>query len=206
MQNRETESKIIKLNQALEEEENICKELERNEEEYFKTKNELEIEEKNEISENKHLFETNKKKQKFRDGLQKDIRKIEKEIVEIDDQIKQYTTEYNTTQKNFEVLKGDLARQDAIKEDLEDEIKLFTDKNANKSKLIEKINDTLKKYKKELDQYEVELVSHKKDEVINSENIRKLTIIKERMARTASQATQQAKERKEELKILGISN
>ena len=171
----------------------------------MRIKDEIENDKEFETSEKKRLLEGNNKKRKEKDSLQKDIKKVDKEINEIDDQIKQKRTEYNTTSKVLDELNSELSKQEVIKEDLDDEIKLFTAKVTNKDIATGKIKRALDNYKKELSQYETELVTHKKEEVINVENIKKLTIMKEKMARTASQANQQAKERKEELKILRLT-
>lgn len=183
----------------------MLNELKQEEEEDMRIKEELKHNKEFETSEKKSLLAGNNKKRKYKDSLQKEIHKIDKDIEEIDDQIKQHRTESNTTLRSYEELKQESEKQEEIKEDLDDEIKLFTAKVTNKDIATGKVKMALNNYKKELAQYEIELVNHKKEEAVNNENIKKLTVVKEKMARTASQATQQAKERKEELKILQLT-
>eukprot|EP00826_Nyctotherus_ovalis_P011434 TRINITY_DN1297_c0_g1_i5.p1 TRINITY_DN1297_c0_g1~~TRINITY_DN1297_c0_g1_i5.p1 ORF type:complete len:356 (-),score=121.44 TRINITY_DN1297_c0_g1_i5:41-1108(-) len=183
----------------------MLNELKQEEEENLRIKEELKQNKEFEISEKKSLLAGNNKKRKYKDSLQKEIHKIDKDIEEIDDQIKQRKTENNTTLRSYEELKQESEKQEEIKEDLDDEIKLFTAKVTNKDIATGKVKRALNNYKKELAQYEIELVNHKKEEAANNESIKKLTVVKEKMARTASQATQQAKERKEELKILQLT-
>ena len=158
-----------------------------------------------EVNDKKSMQESKNKKRKEKDAVLKEINKIEKDVIDIDDQIKQKQTEINTTSKKYEERKIELEKQKVIGVELQDEIKLFTAKTANKDINIQKIKDLIESHKKELSHFEAELVSYKKEEAISHENIKKLTIMKEKMARTASQANQQARERKEELKILRLA-
>ena len=179
--------------------------MKREEEDDILEKEEIETNKKHELAEKKRLQADNSKRKKKRDNLQKEIQKIDHDAEEIENQIKQIRTECEKTMKNYEELKKESAKQEEIKEDLDNEIKIFLAKVTNKDIATAKIKLALNNYRKEIAQYETELVSHKKEEFINNENIKKLTIVKEKMARTAAQATQQAKERKEELKILQLT-
>ena len=197
--------KISKLTQKLGEARNILNELRSNEEEDMKNEEELEHYKNIEVMEKKGFIESNNKTRKQKEALKKEIAKIEKEINDINDQIKQRKTEYNTTHKSLEEFNTEIAKQEEIKENLDDEIKLFTAKVTNKDIATGKVKMALENHKKEISQYEAELVSHKSEETANNENIKKLTVMKEKMARTAAQANHQAKERKEELKILRLT-
>jgi chromosome segregation ATPase len=195
----------LKLTQKLAEARNVLNELRSKEEEDIRTQEELEHYKNIEVMEKKGFIESNNTTRKQKEGLKKEIAKIEKEIGDIDDQIKQKKTEYNTMYKNLEELNIEIGKQEEIKENLDDEIKLFTAKVTNKDIATGKIKMALENHKKEILQYETELVSHKSEESVNNENIKKLTAMKEKMARTAAQANQQAKDRREELKILRLT-
>eukprot|EP00826_Nyctotherus_ovalis_P011429 TRINITY_DN1297_c0_g1_i10.p1 TRINITY_DN1297_c0_g1~~TRINITY_DN1297_c0_g1_i10.p1 ORF type:complete len:761 (-),score=376.76 TRINITY_DN1297_c0_g1_i10:324-2606(-) len=205
IQKNESGSRIVKLTQKLAEARNVLNELRLDEEEDIRTQEEIENDKNCQILEKKGLVESNNTKRKQKEALKKEIAKVEKEIGDIEDQIKQKKTEYNATCKRLEEYNIELAKQEEIKENLDDEIKLFTAKVTNKDIATGKVKMALENHKKEIGQYETELVSHKKEEIDNNENIKKLTVMKEKMARTAAQANQQAKERREELKILRLT-
>eukprot|EP00831_Metopus_contortus_P022484 TRINITY_DN2028_c0_g1_i1.p1 TRINITY_DN2028_c0_g1~~TRINITY_DN2028_c0_g1_i1.p1 ORF type:complete len:731 (-),score=182.73 TRINITY_DN2028_c0_g1_i1:280-2472(-) len=162
-------------------------------------------EKEEELSQRKSLQEKGNKNRKMKDALIKTINKEIKGINEIEDQIKQKQTEVNTMTKSLEEKKSDLEKQKSIGEELQDEIKLFTAKTANKDINIRKLGEILESHKKEQTSCEQDLAKYKAEEAVSHENIKKLTIMKEKMARTASQANQQARERKEELKILRLT-
>ncbi len=204
-QKRESGVKIAKLNREYDEERRAMAELREEERDDQQKRREIEKMRESELSAKKSMLESKNKKRKEKDSAMKDITMVEKEIVEIADQIKQRQTEINTTTKSVEERRIELERQKKIGVELQDEIKLFTAKTANKDANIQKLHDIVDSHKKEFSHYEAELVSYKKEESISHENIKKLTIMKEKMARTASQANQQARERKEELKILRLA-
>jgi len=193
------------LTREFDEEKKVLNELKSEEIEDLQKRKEIDRLKEAEIQTKKSLMESNNKKRKLKDALQKEITKVDKDIADIEDQIKQRQTEINTTTKSFEERKVELQKQKEISVELQDEIKLFTAKTANKDINILKIKEIVENHKKELGHYEGELVNYKKEEAISHENIKKLTIMKEKMARTASQANQQARERKEELKILRLA-
>lgn len=193
------------MTREFDEEKKVLNELKSEEIEDLQKRKEIDRLKEAEIQTKKSLMESNNKKRKLKDALQKEITKVDKDIADIEDQIKQRQTEINTTTKSFEERKVELQKQKEISVELQDEIKLFTAKTANKDINILKIKEIVENHKKELGHYEGELVNYKKEEAISHENIKKLTIMKEKMARTASQANQQARERKEELKILRLA-
>eukprot|EP01022_Parablepharisma_sp_SALTPOND_P017426 TRINITY_DN277_c0_g2_i3.p2 TRINITY_DN277_c0_g2~~TRINITY_DN277_c0_g2_i3.p2 ORF type:complete len:812 (+),score=225.35 TRINITY_DN277_c0_g2_i3:5780-8215(+) len=204
-QKRESAAKISKLTREFDEETKVLNELKAEELQDLQEKKEIDKLKDTEITAKKSMLENNNKKRKQKDGLKKEINKLDKDIAEIEDQIKQRQTEISSTAKTLEERKAELARQKEIGVELQDEIKLFTAKTANKDIGILKIKEQVESHKNALAAYEADLVKHKKEEAINHKNIKSLTIMKEKMARTASQATQQARERKEELKILWLA-
>ena len=201
---RESAAKISRLTREFDEEKKGLNELKSEEIDDLQKKKEIDRIKETEVSAKKSMLESKNKKKKQKDTLLKEVTKIDKEIVEIEDQIKQKQTEISTTNKKYEEQKLELSKQKDIGVDLQDEIKLFTAKTANKDINIIKVKEIVESHKKELTHYEAELISYKKEESISHENIKKLTMMKEKMARTASQANQQARERKEELKILRL--
>ncbi len=198
-------NKIAKLTREYDDERRAISELREEEHEDLQKKREIDKLKESEMNAKKSMLESRNKRKKEKDSEKKEAEKVDKEIAEIEDQIKQRQTEINTTSKSVEERKVELERQKKIGVELQDEIKLFTAKTANKDANIQKLRDIVDSHKKEFSHYEAELVSYKKEETISHENIKKLTIMKEKMARTASQANQQARERKEELKILRLA-
>lgn len=166
---------------------------------------ELDNEKKNEMSDKSKNLELNNTYRKEKDRLLKTLKKLAKDIADLEDQNLQKETEDGTTTKMLDEKEAELRKKQEISVELDDEIKIFKAKTTNKEKSIEKLRDKLTQHEKEQTQFESELVSYKQQENIAQDNIKKLAIMKEKMARTASQANQQARERKEELKILRLT-
>lgn len=150
------------------------------------------------------LEERNRKK-KEKDEIKRSIAKLEKEINDVDDIIKQKKTELNTTQKSLEEKKVEIEKEKKAGVELQEEINLFIDSVTKKEKHVEDLKSVVDGHKEELTRLEAELVGCKTEESGHLDRIKRLTMLKEKMARTASQANQQARERKEELKVLRLT-
>lgn len=197
--------KNSKLSKEFEELQRISHELQMEAVESNEKKKEIARMKEIEQNTKKEFLEDKNKKKKEKDGSAKVIKKVEKEIKDLDDVLKQKETEANTTLKKVLEKRSEFEKQKSIGNDLNDEIKLFTAKAANKDLAIKKLISELEEHKEEKANCEKELADYKNEESVQHESIKNLTIMKEKMARTASQANQQMRERKEELKILRLT-
>ena len=138
---------------------------------------------------------------KKKEELKTLYKKVEKVAGILENHIKEFETEKASTYKTFEEYKSENVQQNKIKENLDDENALFISQIAKKEIIHSDIKDKISKKKAEILDAEKRVAELQQEENKWLEEIKLLSTIREKMARTASQAMSQARETREELKV-----
>lgn len=155
------------------------------------------------------VLEANRKRQQEKinhynkriDDEKKIYKKIEYENNNLTNGIKELDTQISTTNKFLEEKKKEAESLLVYKKNLEEEQQIFVGQLVKKGLEEKNMQAKIMKLKSDIVQHEKQVQQFQEEENKWVEEIKFLSTIREKMARTASQAMAQARETKEELKV-----
>ena len=160
------------------------------------------IEEKKEAERRKNRTETQINSLKKRnDDLKKQFNLYEKSVNQLTGANKVMDTQKSTTFKVLEEYKAENKQQQKLKDNLDDDHQLHLSQLAKNEQISKETRTRIMDKQKEITHNEAMVADLQKKENTALEEIKILTNIREKMARTASQAMTQARETREELKV-----